>query len=177
MKFSDKIYYCRKKAGLSQEELAERLGVTRQSVSKWECGAALPELDKLAVLVSTFGVTADWLISDAEPEDNSDSSDEENTEQFEQFEQFKQNGASAYPDWVDKAPSLIGKFVRRFGWLFGVYVTVIGAIFSKFLQQTELYNNNLLSESRICDGKMKISVTRDIRFLFLRIIPANLPSV
>ncbi len=40
MKLNDKIYYCRKRSGLSQEELAERLGVSRQSVSKWETGVS-----------------------------------------------------------------------------------------------------------------------------------------
>ena len=43
MKLPEKILYCRKRAGLSQEALAERLGVSRQAVSKWETGEALPE--------------------------------------------------------------------------------------------------------------------------------------
>ena len=41
MKLSDKIYHCRKKAGLSQEALAERIGVSRQAISKWETGDSL----------------------------------------------------------------------------------------------------------------------------------------
>ncbi len=123
MKLGDKIYYLRKKAGLSQEELAERVGVTRQSVSKWECGAAFPELDKLAILSSTLGVTADYLISDADPEE-ADASGKE----------AEDAGASpaqghAYPEWVNNAPAFIGRFIKRFGWLFGVYVTAIGALF------------------------------------------------
>lgn len=47
MHFSEKLITLRRKAGLSQEQLADRLGVTRQSVSKWESGAAMPELGKL----------------------------------------------------------------------------------------------------------------------------------
>ena len=47
MKLNEKIYTCRKKAGMSQEALAEKLGVSRQAISKWELGTALPELDNL----------------------------------------------------------------------------------------------------------------------------------
>ena len=68
MKLQEKILYCRKKAGLSQESLAERMGVSRQAVSKWETGEALPETGKLALLAKTFGVTTDWLLSEEEPE-------------------------------------------------------------------------------------------------------------
>ena len=49
MTFGEKIQKLRKEAGLSQEELAYQLGVSRQAVSKWESGAAVPELDKLMV--------------------------------------------------------------------------------------------------------------------------------
>ena len=48
--FSEKLLELRRQKGLSQEQLADRLGVTRQSVSKWESGAALPELGKLIAL-------------------------------------------------------------------------------------------------------------------------------
>lgn len=58
---SEKIYELRRKNGLSQETLAERIGVSRQAVSKWETGAATPELDKLRALCACFGVTLDEL--------------------------------------------------------------------------------------------------------------------
>ena len=57
MTLSEKIVYCRKKAGLSQEELAERVGVSRQAVSKWELADAVPEIGKLLLLAKTFGDT------------------------------------------------------------------------------------------------------------------------
>ena len=63
MNLSEKIQLCRKRAGLSQEALAERLGVSRQAVSKWETGAAEPDLSKLRQLAAAFDVTADWLLS------------------------------------------------------------------------------------------------------------------
>ncbi len=68
--FSEKLLELRRKEGLSQEQLADRLGVTRQSVSKWESGAAVPELSKLVALSDLFSVSVDYLVKDRleEPE-------------------------------------------------------------------------------------------------------------
>ena len=62
MKLHEKIYYCRKKSGLSQDALAEKLGISRQAISKWECGDSTPDLDKLRTICTYFGVTTDYLI-------------------------------------------------------------------------------------------------------------------
>lgn len=62
MSLGDKIAELRRQRGWSQENLAERLGVTRQSVSKWESGASVPDLDKIIGLSELFGVTTDYLI-------------------------------------------------------------------------------------------------------------------
>ncbi len=76
MNFSEKLIGLRRRAGLSQEQLADRLGVTRQSVSKWESGAAAPELAKLIALSEMFCVTVDYLVKDdweeAEPSGGAD---------------------------------------------------------------------------------------------------------
>ncbi|MBR7184189.1 MAG: helix-turn-helix transcriptional regulator [Clostridia bacterium] len=64
MKMSEKIFHCRQREGLSQEALAERLGVSRQAVSRWECGETTPEPAKILLIARTFGVTADWLLDD-----------------------------------------------------------------------------------------------------------------
>lgn len=64
MEFSEKLTQLRRRQGLSQEHLADRLGVTRQSVSKWEGGAAMPELSKLIALSELFGVSVDYLVKD-----------------------------------------------------------------------------------------------------------------
>ena len=61
MRINEKIVYCIKKAGLSQESLAEKLGVSRQAISKWETGDAAPETSKLLSIAKTFGVSTDWL--------------------------------------------------------------------------------------------------------------------
>ncbi len=57
MILADKIIENRKKNGWSQEELANRLGVSRQSVSKWESAQAVPDLKKILQLAEVFGVT------------------------------------------------------------------------------------------------------------------------
>ena len=64
MRFADKLIQLRKKNGWSQEELAERMDVTRQSVSKWESAQAMPDLDKLIRLSELFGVSTDYLLKD-----------------------------------------------------------------------------------------------------------------
>lgn len=134
MKLNDKIHFCRKKANLSQEALAERIGVSRQAISKWETGEAAPEISKLPLLARVFGVTADWLLDDAaEPEAGTT---QEAAEDFSSVdptgaggaaEPFERRAATAYPEWVEHLPGLLGRLVKRFGWLIGVYVALAGA--------------------------------------------------
>lgn len=70
MILADKIISLRKKAGWSQEELAGKLGVTRQSVSKWEGAQSVPDLDKVIQMSRIFGVSTDYLLKEemGEPE-------------------------------------------------------------------------------------------------------------
>lgn len=64
MKLNEKILTLRKKMGLSQEELAEKLNVSRQAVSRWEVGSAQPDASNVLQLSKLFGVTADYLLND-----------------------------------------------------------------------------------------------------------------
>ena len=64
MILADKIMNLRKKAGWSQEELAEQLNVTRQSVSKWEGARAVPDMEKVVQMSRIFGVSTDYLLKD-----------------------------------------------------------------------------------------------------------------
>ena len=69
----ERIYELRRQRGLSQEQLAEKIGVSRQTVSKWESGASVPELEKLIALSHCFEISVDTVIGstssvqDAEP--------------------------------------------------------------------------------------------------------------
>ena len=68
MTLGEKLQTLRRSRGLSQEQLAEILEVSRQAVSKWENGDSAPDLDRLRAICTYFGVTTDYLIWD-EPED------------------------------------------------------------------------------------------------------------
>jgi len=62
MKIGEKIALCRKSAGLSQEDLASRLHISRQAVSRWETGEAVPDTDKVILLSRLFAVSTDYLL-------------------------------------------------------------------------------------------------------------------
>ncbi len=70
MKLADKIITLRKKQGWSQEELADRLAVTRQSVSKWEGDQSVPELEKIVAMADLFDVSTDFLLREESTEEN-----------------------------------------------------------------------------------------------------------
>ncbi len=130
MKLYEKIYFCRKEAGLSQDALAERLGVSRQAISKWENGEAVPETMKLPTLAKEFGVTVDWLLTeDAEPLERHQWEAAEETPAPEPENPPVQNAVpnTSIPGWVDDLPKSVGKLIRRFGWLAGAYVALGGA--------------------------------------------------
>ena len=116
MYLSEKILYCRKKAGLSQEALAEKLGVSRQAISKWETGESMRALEARPAR-QAFDVTTDWLLSESEPE----------------LETFPESEIPAAPEapaqssnWVESIPGVIGRLIRRYGWLYGVYTALAG---------------------------------------------------
>ena len=64
MNLSEKLYALRKKSGLSQEQLAERLNVSRQAISKWESGVSIPETEKLIAISAYFKVSLDYLVKE-----------------------------------------------------------------------------------------------------------------
>ena len=70
MKLSDKLIALRKNAGMSQEELAEKLDVSRQAISRWENDSAKPDADHLLQISKLFGVTADYLLNETYESDN-----------------------------------------------------------------------------------------------------------
>lgn len=125
MKLNEKIYWCRKHAGLSQEALAEVIGVSRQSISKWETGEAAPEISKLPLLARAFDVTTDWLLSE-------DGIPEEEPNEPEAPAAPAAPAVVEWPHWVENLPGFIGKAVKKFGWLYGVRTAIGGALFAAF---------------------------------------------
>lgn len=68
MTIADRIQTLRKQSGLSQEQLTERLDVSRQAVSKWESGQSIPDVDKIIVLSELFETTTDYLLKGTQPQ-------------------------------------------------------------------------------------------------------------
>ena len=112
MTLSEKLQNLRRAAGFSQEQLAERLNVTRQAVSKWETGEGKPDIDNLLPLAKLLGTTVDYLLDDgaAEPR-QSEPQPAPQTESVgrELWEQLK-------------------AFGRRWGWLGGYLIAAVGAV-------------------------------------------------
>ena len=123
MKLSDKILSLRKRNGLSQEELAEKLSVSRQAISRWEVGSAQPDALNILQLSKLLGVTADYLLNDDYESDN-DVSVVKNTE------------ATANR----KIRKIIALCVSTFG-LFGNFVIYILSRFVKVMVPRTIYEN------------------------------------
>ena len=117
MKLNEKIAWYRREKKLSQEELAARVGVSRQAVSKWELGEASPDIGKLLALAKAFGVTTDHLLNEEEgPERDAPPP-----------QAAPESSASPPQDTLSNLPGFLGKMVRRWGWLAGIYLALEGA--------------------------------------------------
>ena len=125
MKLSDKVWVLRKQAGMSQEALAEKIGVSRQAISKWETGEAAPEITKLPLLARTFSVTADWLLDDEADFDEEPEADEDPAD----APVAAAAPVQAYPEWIDHIPGFVGRMLKKYGWLFGMRLAISGALF------------------------------------------------
>lgn len=117
MHLHEKIYYYRKKAGLSQDALAEKLGVSRQAISKWETAESVPETGKLMALAAALGIKVDTLLSEDDPEENSDAGREYDGGTF-----VPGRGAAAGTEARERMHS-----VKHWVWLAGVAVALVGA--------------------------------------------------
>ena len=89
----NKLYELRKQAGLSQEAFAEKLGVSRQAVSKWECGASLPDTDNLITIANLYNISLDELIGRPAPE-KTEKADAQ--EEYEDEDEKEEAEAEAY---------------------------------------------------------------------------------
>lgn len=90
MTFGERLQALRQRAGMSQDQLAERLGVSRQAVSRWERDETMPETDKVIALADLFGVTTDYLLRPRpeEAEQKAQTPPREKTDWLERFLAF-----------------------------------------------------------------------------------------
>ena len=72
MTIADRIQSLRKSKGMSQEDLADAVGVSRQAVSKWESEQTIPDIDKIVIMSEIFEVTTDYILKGIEPVKNQD---------------------------------------------------------------------------------------------------------
>ena len=117
MTLGEKICWYRKKNKFSQEELAARVGVSRQAVSKWELGDAVPEVEKLRLLAQVFSVTTDELLSPDLPGDEGTTVSRTDKAGM---------GPDTSPAAGEYAFRSLGRLIRRHGWLAGLYMTFSG---------------------------------------------------
>ncbi len=108
MTLAERIAQYRRQKGLSQETLAQQLGISRQSVSKWERGEALPETDKLPALAQALGVSLDTLLTGQQPES----------------EPSFPPARSCRRDPLE----MIFRLFRRWGWIGGLILSGYGAL-------------------------------------------------
>ena len=72
MDIGEKLFELRKGKGLSQEEVAEKLNVTRQTVSKWETNQSTPDFDKIMPICELYGITTEELLTGEKPEEKTE---------------------------------------------------------------------------------------------------------
>lgn len=136
MKLHEKITAYRKKCGLSQETLAEKIGVSRQAVSKWETGDALPEITKLKSLADCFGVTVDFLL-------------DENTDEYQPQSNIQITGFDRFVVAVGDLAEKFVLFLKMHSWIVGIVVILIGASITSrgiiALIPTMHLSNNIMS--------------------------------
>lgn len=122
MNLGENIYKFRKEKNLSQENLAELLEVSRQSISKWETNTSIPELDKLIKMSEIFGVSLDDLVKDLSLQENIAPPCPQKLEKQEIQNQKRES--------VGQTQKLIGIILLCFGILAFLLFTVLGGIFS-----------------------------------------------
>lgn len=145
MKLNEKITYYRRRAGYSQQTLADLMGVSRQSVSKWETGDSLPEVTKLPQLAQLFGVTTDHLLSEENPVEDAEKPifRDEEASTFDQPSGDDPRKSSEYDtnphsrqntvdEIVSHLPRFLGKLVRLYGWVAGIRIAISGVLLLVF---------------------------------------------
>ena len=113
MEFHNKLYNLRKQKGLSQEELANRLNVSRQTISKWEVGDSTPDMEKLIAISDMFGISLDELVMDKVPDQMG-----ETLSKSETVSQLKENV------FTDGKKKMLKKGVKIAAIMFGVILLI-----------------------------------------------------
>ncbi len=111
MKLNTKILCCRTNSGLTKEQFSEKLGISCETLHSWETGEAVPTVNELIHIADTFGVSADWLILDRLPS--------------EQSAQTSSSSNSA-EGILGKITSATERLFKKHGWISGIFVSLFG---------------------------------------------------
>lgn len=104
MTLADKIIKLRKQHGWSQEELADKMDVSRQAVSKWECAQTIPDIEKVLQLSQLFNVSTDYLLKDTMPYDEQIQATQITSQQTNNDDKDIQNQKNEYQKVVSTNP-------------------------------------------------------------------------
>lgn len=151
MKFGENLYNLRKAAKLSQEKLAEKMEVSRQSVSKWENGESYPEMEKIMKLCNIFHCKINDLVH--EDMSDIDSLDEDIKMSIVKFKEEKQKKIKG----ISKAIYIIariGKIVTTIAIPIAVFLLIVTPI---FMNNIELENNTIVLKGSRIDDKVTIT--------------------
>lgn len=151
MKFGENLYNLRKRQKMSQEKLAEKVGVTRQSVSKWENGESYPEMEKIMKLCDIFHCKINDLVH--EDMTDIDSLDEEIKMSVVKFKKEKQ----AKMKGISKAIYIlarIGKIVTTIAIPIAIFLLIVTPI---FIRNIELKDNEIVFRGSRLDDKITIT--------------------
>lgn len=152
MILADKIIEERKKLGLSQEELAEKLSVSRQAVSKWESAQSVPDLQKIIAMSELFSVSTDYLLKDdAQPEKSvSDGLDSDRT-----IRRVSMEEANAFLSAMVEQSKTVS---------LGVFLCILCPVLLIFL--------NGLAEGNVCGVTETVACGIGLAALFVQVAPA-----
>ena len=150
MTFGEKLTRLRKREGLSQEALAERLGVSRQAVSRWEQSAALPDAAKLLPCAKLFSVNVEWLLDDAR-------NWEDQAQSAEPAQETETRAAHGDRRWY-----IAGGIVTGAGALGLVVMGIFSAVFPAVVSETPLG----VDWVRVYDGLAGFLKAHNVEWLF-----------
>lgn len=150
MTFAEKLMRLRKREGLSQEALAEALGVSRQAVSRWEQGTALPDAAKLLPCARLFHVSVEWLLDESQAwEDRTDTA----------TKAAKETEPAAQRDWIWY---LAGGIVTGVGVLGMVVMGILSSVYPVVLMESPAG----VSWTRVYTGVIAFLKEYDVEWLF-----------
>lgn len=149
MTIGEKIQFIRKDNKLSQEEFAEKLGVSRQAISKWELGDSVPDIAKIALISKTFNISADSIIFETVDLNGND---------IELASPIEENNK------FDKVATIAGKTAIRYVYIIGYILIVFGIIILIFSATLGVVWNGFSKE--LSNFLMQYNIALNLQFLF-----------